>query len=286
MAGKRTYSHKAFPHRVLFDTGDGAQKGDDVKVLRRHTLRRLEARNIERKVGPDDGVFRDLVRDAAKTAAHYLGVPDDWTESKTGLLVREQKVIVYPQTRTSSMLDAADARMNKLLKQRENAKPPAGDGKFTDAERAQARRLAVRAFALLHRNRGGVHYTQGASRWQGIRERRRANDGAFPRYCDCSSAATWAWWNALTAIDGMDTRDRINGSGWAAGYTGTMLANGWKVSDRKPGDLVLYGRGFPGAHVAMIAENTSMVYSHGSESGPYYVPWRYRSDVLAVRRYL
>ena len=61
----RTYSQKAFPHRVLFDTGEGAQRGDDVKVLRRHILRRLDARDIDRKVGPPNGVYSKLIRDAA-----------------------------------------------------------------------------------------------------------------------------------------------------------------------------------------------------------------------------
>src|SRR5262245_3514431 len=103
----RTYSDKDWPHRILFDTGANAQRGDDVKVLRRHTQARLRARSIERKVGPIDGVYRKELHQAAKTAAHFLGVPTEWTESKSGLLVREQKVIVYPETRTSSMLEAA-----------------------------------------------------------------------------------------------------------------------------------------------------------------------------------
>jgi hypothetical protein len=282
----RVYSRKAFPHRVLFDTGENAQRGDDVKVLRRHVQRRLDARDIERKVGPNDGEFRVPLRDAAKTAAHFLGVPQEWTDSDTGLLVREQKVIVYPTTRTHEMLELAKDRMDRLLKEREAKEKARGDGKLTDAERSEARKLAVRAFALLRSNHSVVHYTQGASRWQGINERRRANEGRFPHYADCSSAATWAWWNALTHVDGPRTPDRINGSNWTAGYTGTMLSHGWKVTDRRPGDLVLYGRGFPGGHVAMVAENTNMVYSHGSESGPYYLAWNYRSDVIGVRRYI
>jgi len=281
----RVYSHKAFPHRVLFDTGVNAQRGDDVKVVRRHTLARLDARDIERKVGRNDGVFSKLILDAAKTAAHFLGVPDEWTESKAGLLVREQKVIVYPETRTDEMLDAARARMDKLLKDRESQKPKP-DGKLTDAEIAAARKIAVAAFRLAYNHKGVVHYTQGATRWQGIRERRRYADGRYPNYADCSSMFSWCWWNALTNVDGMDTRDRLNGSSWTAGYTGTLLSHGWRVQDRKPGDAVLYGRGFPGHHVAMVAENTDMVYSHGSEAGPYYVRWNYRGDVMQVRRYL
>jgi hypothetical protein len=284
----RAYTKKAFPHRILFDTGRDAQRGDDVKVLRRHTLRRLDARDIDRKVGPDDGVYSTLIRDAARTAGHYLGAPDEWVESDSGVIVRLQKIIVYPETRTQSMLDAADARMDKLIQDRKDSKPKprVGDGNFTDKERGEARLLAVRAFRLPYNNRGRVHYTQGASRWQGIRERRRYGDGRYPNYADCSSLFTWCWWNALTNVDGMGTRDRINGCSWTAGYTGTLLSHGWRVSDRRPGDAVIYGRGFPGVHVAMIAENTNMAYSHGSEAGPHYVPWNYRRDVMQVRRFL
>jgi hypothetical protein len=281
----RTYSHKAFPNRVLFDVGANAQKGDDVKVVRRNTLERLDARDIERKVGPDDGVFRVELLKAAKTAAHFLGVPDDWTNS-SALLVREQKVIVYPETRTNDMLDAADARMDKLLEDRANRPPPKPDGVLTDAERSTARGVAVAAMRLAYNNRGAVHYTQGASRWSGIRERRRFADGRYPFYADCSSIVSWAWWNALTHVDGLGTLDRLNGCAWTAGFTGTLLAHGWRVTDRRPGDLVLYGRGYPGSHVAMIAANTNMVYSHGSEAGPLYIPWNYRGDIMGVRRYV
>jgi hypothetical protein len=284
----RTYSRKAFPHRVLFDTGEGAQRGDDVKVLRRHTLRRLDARDIDRKVGPDNGVYSKLIRDAARTAGHYLGAPDEWVESDSGVIVRLQKIIVYPETRTKSMLESADARMDKLIKDRADSKPKprSGDGSFTNVEKGEARRIAVRTFRLAYDHRGSVHYTQGASRWQGIREGRRSAAGRYPNYADCSSMFTWAWWNALTNVDGAGTRDRINGSSWNAGYTGTLLSHGWRVHDRRPGDAVIYGRGFPGSHVAMIAENTNMAYSHGSESGPHYVPWNYRRDVMQVRRYI
>jgi hypothetical protein len=279
----RTYSEKAWPHRILFDTDKDPQTGDDIKVLRRHTKARLDARAIDRTVGPIDGKYRKELHDAAKTAAHFLGAPDEWTTSKAGLLVREQKIIVYPETRTASMLNAAETRMNRLIKEREAQTRP--DGKLSDKERVLAREIAVKAFKLADQHAGIVHYTQGATRWQGIREKRRYADGRYPNYADCSSMFTWCWWNGLTSVDGMDTPDVINGSSWTAGYTGTLLSHGWRVTDRKPGDAVLYGRGFPGAHVAMVAMNTDMVYSHGSESGPHYVRWNYRSDVMQIRRY-
>jgi len=284
----RTYSDKAFPHRILFDTGDNAQRGDDVKVVRRNTLERLEARGIDRTVGPDDGVFSTHILKAAKTASHFLGSPDDWVESNSGLLVREQRIIVYPETRTQGMLEAAEARMDKLLADRAASRKAeeGGVSGLSADERSHARRIAVAAFKLAYQHAPSVHYTQSSARFGGIRGGLRYADGQYPTYEDCSSMYTWCLWNALTSVGGRGFSDIVNGAGWRAGYTGTLLSHGEKVDNRMPGDAVLYGRGFPGSHVAMVAENTDMVYSHGSEGGPYYVKWNYRSDVMQVRRYI
>jgi hypothetical protein len=284
----RAYSRKDWPHRILFDTGANAQRGDDVKVLRRHTAARLQARDIQRNLGSADGTYNKQLASAAKTAAHFLGVPQEWTDSKSGLLVREQKVIVHPETRTASMLNAARTRMDKLQKDREahDDDRPGGPSGLGEKDRVEARRIAVAAMALLYQHRAAVHYTQGGSRWQGIAEKRRYADGRFPLYCDCSSSTSWALWNALTSVGGLRFADIVNGAAWKAGYTGTMLSHGKLVTSRMPGDLVLYGSGFPGKHVAMVASNTDYVYSHGSEAGPYYLAWNYRGDVMQVRRYV
>lgn len=278
----RTYSDKAFPHRVLFDVGRNAQRGDDVKVVRRHILERLEARGIERTVGPADGVFSTHILRAGKTASHFLGAPDEWVESNSGLLVREQRIIVYPERRTAQMLEAAEARTERLIAERR-----AGRGDRLDAsDRIHARRIALAAFRLAYRHRDVVHYTLGASRWQGIAERRRYADGRFPNWADCSSMYTWAMWNALTSVAGKHFPDVVNGADWRAGYTGTMLAHGERVDNRQPGDAIFYGNGWPGKHVVMVAEDTDMVWSHGSEAGPFYVRWDYRGDYMQTRRYI
>jgi len=290
----RTYSDKAFPHRILFDTGENAQRGDDVKVVRRNTLERLDARGIDRKVGPDDGVFSKNILSAAKTASHFLGAPDEWVESKSGLLVREQTIIVYPEKRTGAMLQAAEARMNKLLADRHAAELKAARSKggpynLSDADRGRAVKIMVSAFRLAFEHAGAVHYTQGPARFGGIRGRLRYADGRYPTQEDCSSMFTWAFWNGITSVAGMNAPDLVNGANWTAGYTGTLLSHGRQVpfSERQGGDAVLYGTGFPGHHVAMIdSENHNMVYSHGSESGPYHLAWNYRSDIMQVRRYL
>lgn len=156
--------------------------------------------------------------------------------------------------------------------------------------RAKARELTVKAAMLTYRHRSQVHYTQGALRWQGINKDFKAYRGQFPRYADCSAFATWCIWNGL---DHYGVRDTVNGLNWKAGYTGTMLEHGKRVVHLKNvlrGDCVLYGRpGTTGSHTAIIVGRSNgvpMVVSHGSEGGPYYLPYNYRSDIMSIRRYI
>lgn len=151
--------------------------------------------------------------------------------------------------------------------------------------RVEARDLAVRAALLTVRNEPAIHYTQGELRWQGIQKDFKAYMGEFPRYADCSSLATWWLWNGL---DHFGVRDVVNGQNWNWGYTGTMLRSGKPVEHKvnwRRCDLFIYGRSWPGAHVAMYLGGGKVV-SHGSEPGPFILPWNYRSDLLSVRRYI
>ena len=76
--------------------------------------------------------------------------------------------------------------------------------------------------------------------------------------------------------------DVVNGAGWAAGYTGTMLQHGLQVrypANVLPGDCVIYGSGPPGVHCAVVVDMVNgvpMVISHGSEPGPFYLAYDYR----------
>lgn len=151
------------------------------------------------------------------------------------------------------------------------------------AHRVRARDLAVEAALLTIRHADEVHYTQGPRRWEGIDRELKAFRGQFPRYGDCSALATWWLWNGL---DHYGVRDTVNGQAWRAGYTGTMLRSGKRVVHRdnwRRGDLLVYGQGWPGAHVAMYLGG-GKVASHGSEPGPFLLPWDYRGDLLDVRR--
>jgi hypothetical protein len=158
-----------------------------------------------------------------------------------------------------------------------------------------ARRLAVNAAHLALDHKPDVHYTQGALRWQGINQNLKAWKKQYPHYADCSAFATWCIWNGLSHYG---VRDTVNGQAWKGGYTGTMLDHGRRVVELKlvrRGDCVIYGSpGSDGAHTAIVVGWSAppskgghpMVISHGSEAGPFYVPYNYRSDVMGIRRYI
>lgn len=128
-----------------------------------------------------------------------------------------------------------------------------------------------------------IHYTQSDLRWQGIDRHYVAAKGEYPRFADCSSFVTWCLWNGLFVPFGHS--DTVNGEHWRAGYTGTLLEHGVRVDSLIPGDLVIYGSGWPGEHTAVYTGG-GLVVSHGSEAGPFLLPVHYRSDVLEFRRYI
>lgn len=155
--------------------------------------------------------------------------------------------------------------------------------------RVKARDLAVNAAELQLRHKGEVHYTQGTKRWEGIAKDLKAFQGEFPHNGDCSSSATWWLWNGL---DHFGCRDTVNGLAFRAGFTGTMLTHGKRVVHLENVlrcDCVIYGNGGSGEHVAMVVGRRNgviMVISHGSEAGPFYLPYNYRRDIMQIRRYI
>lgn len=179
--------------------------------------------------------------------------------------------------------DDGDARtIPDIDEQGGRQKPP---GRLSAPQRIRARDLAIQAAALGLRHREVVHYTQGAQRWEGINRALKAWAGHFPRHADCSSFATWCLWNGL---DHYDMPDVVNGARWQAGYTGTQLQHGKRVTDERQimrGDLAIYGGGPPGEHVA-ICIGGGLVISHGSEPGPFKLPLHYRADLMEIRRFI
>lgn len=154
-------------------------------------------------------------------------------------------------------------------------------------QRSSARHNVLQGARLMLAHPGAIHYTQGPARWEGIDHRQRVVRHQYPKHSDCSSSATWLIWNALThALRDMSITDVVNGAHWQAGYTGTMVEHGRRIS--RPtlvGDCCFYGSGFPYSHVTVYIGG-GYVFSHGSEGGPFKLPVHYRSDLRKVRRYI
>lgn len=159
--------------------------------------------------------------------------------------------------------------------------------------RIHARDRTVHAWKLGYDHRSQISYTQKAPRWEGIAKHCDASKGQFPRNADCSAFVTWGLWNGLYLP--YQCKDNVNGENWTGGgYTGTLLEHGklvhhWVNAQRA--DVVIYGSGGTGEHTAGVAgirksDGKIMVFSHGSEAGPFYLPYDYRKDIMCIRRYI
>jgi hypothetical protein len=158
-----------------------------------------------------------------------------------------------------------------------------------------ARAITRRAALVGLKNATALHYTEGDTRWMGIEKHLLSEKGEFPTEADCSSFATWCLWNGLFVR--FSQPDNVNGEDWKAGYTGSLVDHGMpvaKLSEVAWGDLVIYGDGVSDTkHTAVItnvgtksAGGVPHVVSNGSEGGPYWLPYNYRSDIVCVRRYI
>lgn len=155
---------------------------------------------------------------------------------------------------------------------------------LSDQHRQQAKARAVQAAELALHHAPEVHYTQGGERWSGIDRKLVAAHGQFPKQVDCSAFVTWCLWNGLYVPFGV--RDTVNAAHWKWGWTGTMLEHGKEVVHRdnvQLADAALYSG--HGGHTALCVGG-GMVISMGSEAGPFLLPIDYRSDLVAIRRYI
>jgi hypothetical protein len=153
--------------------------------------------------------------------------------------------------------------------------------------RAAARRIIAHGCELLLNHQTAVHYTEKSLRWSAIQRQLLAQRGQILTEGDCSSTATWLLWCALYHEYGV--RDVVNDESWRGGFTGTMLKHGKRViheANAQVGDLAIYGEpGTNGEHVA-VCLGGGIVFSHGSEAGPFRLPLHYRPDLMEIRRYI
>lgn len=164
---------------------------------------------------------------------------------------------------------------------------------LSDEHAAHARGLIVRSSRLMIKHKGIIHYSQEANRMVGIAEELTVTKNEFPRTCDCSSTNKWQLWDAIgrpyhvrDLTIGSTSHDWLRGGGW----TGSMYKHGKRVvhdENLKIGDLIFYGDQGGGVpeHVAIYVGGR-MVFSHGSEGGPYILDMDYRNDRRMSRRYI
>jgi hypothetical protein len=165
---------------------------------------------------------------------------------------------------------------------------------LNERDRDVARRLFVKGVEVLMAHPAQVHYSQNmVDRWEGIHDEiipwtaaGRVN-GKYPKHGDCSSTVTYLLWLALAHH--FHLPDRVNGQNWQAGYTGTLIDHGKTVKDwsrLKVGDLIIYGSSVSNTEHVAGSIGGRRAFSHGSEAGPFLVDFEYRSDIVAVKRYI
>lgn len=161
-------------------------------------------------------------------------------------------------------------------------RPP--DPGLIDLTARRRKALAADARAL-YAIKDRVHYSMTATRMQTVRQKIRAAWSTVKSLTeDCSSSVTGLYWRAGAPDP--------NGLGYnGQGYTGTLCTHGHPVdpANARPGDLAFYGDHAPWRHVAIVIgrdpAGQPIVFSHGSEAGPYLLPLRYRPDLGEIRTY-
>ena len=135
-----------------------------------------------------------------------------------------------------------------------------------------------------------TRYTQGPERWSGIDH--HVHYPRVPPAADCSAWASWLFWDARIRRRGHAGTDLLNGLGWQAGNTDTMIIHGrrhrggveWWFAGRT---LLFYGgpkNGSDPEHVAVWVGN-GLVATHGRDAGPEIRGWKYRLDFVQARAY-
>lgn len=249
--------------------------GPDVVAIQKAADTRLKMRNQRDYLcGAHDGQYGPKTARAVSRALYVLGCTTQTVTSARidhggHLSVPAQRVIRHPEIRSRVQRDRARKRLHEIR-----------DTTIHDVEVHKGMDLCIQAAELALAHAPSVHYTQGFMRWQGIRDTDYASQGEYPNWADCSAFYSWCLWQLLGKGE-----DVVNGADWTGGYTGTLLAHGKRVARPIKGAAVLYGSpGSTGKHVA-ISKGDGNVISHGSEGGPYLLPWNYRTDVMEFRVY-
>jgi hypothetical protein len=125
---------------------------------------------------------------------------------------------------------------------------------------------------------GQEQYTQGGRRWQGVnavfgRVAYLPASRTIPKLVigDCSAGYTrWVLF-ALQQSLARVPHDIVNGLGWDAGFTGTIIAVCQKVTTPQIGDAIVYFRGSKSVHVTGVTSVPQReCISHGRDEAEIY----------------
>jgi hypothetical protein len=266
-------------------------RGEDVQDVQAAGARRLAARGYDDDYLPkSDGEIGGVSLARLGDALYALGAaPETVKACRAGKIsIGAQRMIRYPGNRTDVQL--ARARNRKAeVRSRARATRKA-DGTFAPSGSVAARRARAAQAAKFALSHSGRRYSMGGDRWNPIASKANPQTGAMWTVADCSAFATWVLWHAL---DRGALADIVNGQGWRAGYTGTMVEHGRDVTNGhyQPGDCAIYGTSRSNTkHVVICHQagtaSTARWASHGSAGGPYNVGLHYRGDLVVVKRYL
>lgn len=191
--------------------------------------------------------------------------------------------------------DGNDQVLRGLVEEAAGHQALAGSySRLNDSDRAIARRLFIKGVEVLMSHPAQLHYSQDMTlRWEGIRDRivpwtaSGKLNGKYPKHGDCSSTGEYLMW--LAFAHHFHLADLLSAEAWKAGWTGSLVQHGKPVHDwskLKVGDAVFYGPSIDETEHVTWSIGGRRVFSHGSEAGPFLLDFEYRSDIVAIRRYI
>jgi cell wall-associated NlpC family hydrolase len=250
--------------------------GDDVRRFQHELNRRFEVWKVATHIN-EDGVYGRSTRQAARQVLFGLGISAN-LEFPGGITPGMRSLIRHPDRRSAKMRELERKRAPFLADLRKHAaRKPASKMKSLKARAGNAASRAKHGIRI-----NGNVVTGGTPRQRVVAAARHAAwlDMKGKRPSFYSQTGSWdvkhgitgesrgcrsdcsQWVTAMYHSAGV--RDP-NGTGYTRGYTGTLSAQGKRISQAqlKPGDLVLYG---PGTHhhVEMYIGPGIKTIGHGS----------------------
>ena len=232
---------------------DNGSHGEDIKSFQRSINKRLETRYARGRRIKVDGQFGPATRRALHYAAFLLGMEDDRLHGllKGPISVEDQKFVVNPGNRSENDLTRARRRLAAHIRV---VKKQAADAAAVRGKRARIVQQAEKAAANYRRNPGAYHYLAG-----GVQNLIFLKPSPRNFRSDCSQFVASVY-KAAGVPSPAEPLDHI----WASTYSIVKSSHARIInkSDRRPGDLGMYGSRSAPHHVELWCGNKFI--GHGS----------------------